>query len=111
MDKYINADDLMQNIAVEYDKYNPQSPLDSNVRRGISLVGELIKKQPTADVQPVKHGRWIAKQKRKPNYNYGVPYEDYHCSQCTYKLSDNGLVSRYNYCPNCGARMDGARDD
>ena len=58
-------------------------------------------------VKPVKHGEWIANQKRKPNYNYGVPYNDYHCSQCTYKLSNNGLAGRYNFCPNCGVRMDG----
>lgn len=62
---------------------------------------------PAADVQEVKHGKWIAKKMIKESYNYGVPYEIFRCSECSYMLSENGLVGRYNHCPNCGARMDG----
>ena len=62
---------------------------------------------PAADVQEVRHGRWVAKIMRKENYNYGVPYEISRCSECLYMLKNNGFVGRYNYCPNCGARMDG----
>lgn len=50
---------------------------------------------------PVEHGRW------EPHYEHDfVSGEDVlcglHCSLC-------GLyyVKRHNYCPNCGARMDG----
>ena len=50
---------------------------------------------PDKDVQPVKHGKWedsIAK--------YGILRHK--CSVCN-KYSHMA----YNYCPNCGARMDG----
>lgn len=46
---------------------------------------------PAADVAPVRHGRWK-----------GAGMGDYYCSLCQ-KLAN----PRTNYCPNCGARMDG----
>lgn len=51
-----------------------------------------IGKIPAADVAPVVHGRWIPPAVGK----YGCI-----CSVCK-KQSDNG----YDYCPNCGAKMD-----
>ena len=54
---------------------------------------------PAADVAPVRHGRWIEKEK----YTFGVMYD---CSICDNRILDNG--HSWNYCPNCGAKMDGA---
>ena len=59
-----------------------------------------IKKMPKgiiADVEPVKHGRWIEQEK----YTFGVMYD---CSICNNRILDNG--HSWNYCPNCGAKMD-----
>ena len=52
----------------------------------------------TIEVEPVKHGRWIDIREA---YN-DVPQSK--CSLCGCKII--GLESRYNYCPNCGAKMD-----
>ena len=52
---------------------------------------------PAADVAPVRHGRWIEKEK----YTFGVMYD---CSICDNRILDNG--HSWNYCPNCGAQMD-----
>lgn len=60
---------------------------------------------PTADVQPVKSGRWaqIGEQSAK-------------CTACGGVLKSNGkdktgkaliFNAVYHYCPYCGARMDG----
>lgn len=47
---------------------------------------------PTADVQEVRHGKWIkSKNERK-------------CSLCGYFYFTN--TKSFNYCPNCGAKMD-----
>ena len=54
---------------------------------------------PAADVAPVRHGRWIEKEK----YTFGIMYD---CSLCEDRILDNG--HHWNYCPNCGAKMDGA---
>ena len=57
---------------------------------------EEIKAIPAADVAPVRHGRWV--QAKAPFMN---ECED--CSVCGYRTV---WGHRYNYCPNCGAKMD-----
>ena len=64
-----------------------------------------IKKIPKGiivDVAPVRHGRWVEKEK----YTFGIMYD---CSLCENRILDNGHP--WNYCPNCGARMDGGADN
>ena len=51
-----------------------------------------------ADVQPVKHGKWIADG---DGYHW-----TYNCSICGWK-DGYPFNERHNFCPNCGARMDG----
>lgn len=63
-----------------------------------------IKALPSADVAPVRHGRWIE------HYKSDAPptlKERWVCSWC-------GNVQTYGatgYCPNCGAKMDGEDDE
>ena len=52
---------------------------------------------PVADVTPVVHGRW---QKS------GSLLECQYCGDIYSQLGGNSGKS-WNYCPNCGARMDG----
>ena len=49
------------------------------------------------EVVEVVHGRWIGGYR-------GTEYTIPKCSQCGY---GNGAVGASNYCPNCGAKMDG----
>ena len=49
-----------------------------------------------ADVQEVRHGRWEC------NYDRGAFYIVYVCSKC-----GRETLVKENFCPNCGARMDG----
>ena len=75
----------------ELDKGKPWDGHTSrDVRRLLSI--------PAADVAPVVHGRWVPTE--SPFMN---ECED--CSVCGYRTV---WGHRYNYCPNCGARMDGA---
>lgn len=46
-----------------------------------------------ADVAPVRHGRWIDAREY---------CGDYMCSNCEALYGTN----KFNYCPNCGAKMD-----
>ena len=68
-----------------------------------TLIENLIQKQPTADVAEVRHGKWLTWEEqfpdRKPTKknNLGV-----FCNNC-HSHADNMT----DYCPNCGARMDG----
>ena len=59
-------------------------------------LAELFREAKAADVEPVKHGRWIY---REFDDEYGWRQE-YECSECSkYSYFDT------DYCPNCGARM------
>lgn len=82
---------------------------------------------PAADVAPVRHGRWILQaNNERTNYRWNVTAE---CSECCDEVKEiwTGFfhnvpdwlardvalesaksVKLSNYCPNCGARMDGA---
>lgn len=51
-----------------------------------------VNSAPTADVQEVRHGKWIkSKNERK-------------CSLCGYFYFTN--TDTFNFCPHCGAKMD-----
>ena len=58
-----------------------------------------------ADFAEVKHGEWIASDKH-------FSYYQYKCGKCgrdDYTQTDrNGQCKLMRYCPNCGAKMDGA---
>ena len=56
-----------------------------------------ISDMPAVDVAPVRHGRWVEKEK----YTFGIMYD---CSLCENRILDTGHP--WHYCPNCGAKMD-----
>ena len=57
-----------------------------------------IANAPTIDAVEVRHGYWI------PAMHIGDCC--YRCSECQF-LRDAYLLDIGNYCPNCGARMEG----
>ena len=65
---------------------------------GSRLIPSFRVKQMMEHYAPVRHGRWIEQEK----YAFGVMYD---CSICDNRILDNG--HSWNYCPNCGAKMDG----
>ena len=89
--RLIDADEAIINFGFEWDDISPTR--DEFV--------EFIKKQPTIEAEPVKHGRWIdAYPDIEPNpmFMYGI------CSECGF---EQGISKYLNYCPNCGAKMEG----
>jgi hypothetical protein len=61
---------------------------------------------PAADVAPVRHGRWITWEEAGND----IPSPHRHeCSVChdAAQVLVNGVELLSDYCPNCGARMDG----
>lgn len=56
---------------------------------------------PAEDVQPVKHGRWV-RDAAYVDETTGEPCLAWFCNQC----GEPQMVGT-NYCPNCGAKMDG----
>ena len=60
----------------------------------------IIKQMPTIEAEPVRHGRWIEGTSRG---SYSI-----YCSYCG---SHKETICPTDYCPNCGARMDGGADN
>lgn len=69
---------------------------------------DAIMRVPSADVQPVRHGWFIGTE--YDGYADGSPvFYEWKCSECGCIFEDDEPA--YNYCPNCGARMDGEQYD
>lgn len=69
---------------------------------------------PAADVAPVVHGCWEAQMESEPNEwnKWTNRIVDYICSNCgteAIEYVDDYFLS--DYCPNCGAKMDGGPDE
>lgn len=60
---------------------------------------DCIRYMDTADVAPVRHGRWV---------NTHSDSEFVQCCLCKYPVYAAWNVTKY--CPNCGAIMDGGAD-
>lgn len=75
--------------------------LPENYCEGLYEATELVDDIPAADVAPVVHGRWIQVDATKCR-----------CSHCDIIA----LIALYphgdkNFCPNCGAKMDGGNEN
>lgn len=72
-----------------------------------------IWKAPSADVEPVRHGRWegYTHSRYCGMDEYGDPvYRDGVVFYCSNPKCMRKTVVKENYCPNCGAKMDGGKN-
>ena len=92
MAEYIKKEDIEQKI---------QDGLNNLVlgHDAIEVLG-MIYEMPSADVAPVRHGEWIV-----CGDGDNVPWM---CSHCGKTTAHKYKVMYGKYCPNCGAKMDGA---
>ena len=72
--------------------YLNDTPLDI-----LKMIADWIKCSQTVDAVEVVHGRWIDAREY---------CGDYMCSNCEALYGTN----KFNYCPNCGAKMDGGAE-
>ena len=72
----------------------------------VSRLLDKLAKVPAADVAEVVHGRWIDGAEDFTCGNHNAE-----CSICRCYVSWDGCDEDFNYCPNCGAKMDGGFDD
>ena len=96
MAEYIKKEDIEQKI---------QDGLNNLVlgHDAIEVLG-MIYEMPAADVAPVRHGWWV-------HEHISEGYAWVMCSECEEVIHKILINKRLNYCPNCGAKMDGGVDD
>lgn len=103
MAEYFDRDALLEKLANSSETWaknieNIRNWWPHAVRIKDNIVAE-IKRQPPADVEEVKHGRWM-----KDPHTADVCAE-YRCSLCGYSYCEaDPKHPPFKYCPECGAK-------
>ena len=102
--RLIDANEVIRCMQSVIDEENNPNSLGCRVMREIIKGLELT---PTVDAVEVVHGRWVSS---------GCGFDC--CSECLKVYADGYLTAmgikprmQFNYCPNCGAKMDGGDED
>ena len=91
MSDLISKSALLNRIATEV-HYDTENPLEQYGKLMWAICSE-----PTIDAEPVRHGHWFT-------IGYMV---DAQCSECRKWIDVLQGDAEMNYCPHCGAKMDG----
>lgn len=85
-----------------YKNWLPQLTADEDAgdRNGVETCIAVLEDAPTLDYAPVRHAEWLL---------CGTFDDFVGCSCCGY--SKPLEFENPNYCPNCGAKMDGGKSD
>ena len=70
-------------------------------------LADALSKVPSVEAEPVRHGRW----KTCEGWDGDEYYECSECGDAFTLIDGTPQDNDYLYCPHCGARMDGVRDD
>ena len=107
MAEYIEREALIDAVesidwySVYKGKLTAGAPNTENALYKASSIYAVIDNAPAADVAPVRHGRWGTHSDRPDSLI---------CSVCNCGF-DMWKHDPHNYCPNCGAKMDGYDDN
>ena len=102
MPRYIDAELFSKNLMMQVYLADDEDFTKAFVK-GMELVKKAEEETPTADVQEMKHAKNLCE-------DYPSLFE---CSLCRWCDDDTttGSTSVYNYCPNCGAKMNGGKHE
>ena len=106
MAEYINRKELLKDINDSV-RFSTRNGVSAELR-GAHKIVDCIRSAPTVDVVEVVHGEW-----KKGHYEGGlldgVNFDK--CNICGHERTIENVEYKttYNYCPKCGAKMDGER--
>jgi hypothetical protein len=100
--RLIDANALMTKVKRYADEPDYQHT-GENWRNGVRAIEYEISIAPTVDAVEVVHGQWIHTEIEDDNW--GCVFHKWTCSNCDFSTGNN--PNGTNYCPNCGAKMDG----
>lgn len=100
------AVNLLTSLENEFQQFKPFKGFEHAMYRKLCETEIAIGKLPAADVVPVVHGRWDDSGRYTfPSGNAAV-----RCTNCGCALTESEYhLNNWNYCPVCGAKMDGGK--
>lgn len=101
IDRQAAIDSIEKHIRTGDELY-PLTSTDKILNHAFEIAASCVYNQPAADVAPVRHGQMRYKAAYK-----GAEFGFYFCSECVEPFWWGSL----NYCPHCGAKMDGGDGD
>lgn len=87
--KFIDAEKLERHFKNCIDEVRNTNGVTEDFENALTAT----KNQPSANVQEVRHGKWEQEN------------DIFTCSECGYQFEREGYTQFFNYCPNCGAKM------
>lgn len=107
MARYIDVDAFIKRLK-EHIYINARIDGDRTIGKTLATVIDEMNAFPSADVQEVRHGKFISELVKKLDWAGRLQsyYQPNSCSQC-----HNALRGEENYCPFCGAKMDGKEEE
>ena len=100
-ERLIDANALHAKIMKDHDN-------DLSKKENIAQILLRIETAPTIEPKPVRHGQWI--ERRYGNWKDDIRICSAKCSECkryAYQMKTLVVWFDADFCPNCGARMDG----
>ena len=99
--EYIEREAISEEIRKYYYKNPPNSSYGEGFDRGLDRAQRAILDAPAADVAMVRHGQW-----EEASDGDGIVCPFCRTDFCTIIYD----TEYFNYCPNCGAKMDEKED-
>ncbi len=107
MAEYIEREALMEDCKCMIDEMWNRKTAPVSWAHAYAEFLDNVERIPAADVAPVVHGRMI-ETNRLIRDGKSIVY-GWECTACK-RFTRSPFVDSWNYCPNCGARMDGDSD-
>ncbi len=95
--------EVLNEMIADYTEFQSGGFFAHGIRKGLNDAYRATINFPTLDYAPVKHGVWRQHKLSVPK-GRGQTYIVYGCSLC-----HKHERKRSDYCPNCGAKMDGGK--
>lgn len=89
---------LLELKKMESEYYASEFEEDNIMGLGVMMAIRKVKDAPTIEAESVRHGEWVSLEA-----DIGL----FACSNCGHKI----LRAECNYCPKCGAKMDGGNNE
>lgn len=103
MDEYIEREKALEIIDQIFFSTDPTGDEQIGVLKCRTAIREEI---PAADVAKVRRGKWYYNEMHSD-----LGYSTYVCSLCKKEVCIDEEDDKLNYCPHCGAKMDGSDEE